>query len=249
VSPRQIVCRANEPDLMSVAAGEAGSATAARVETHVGSCRPCRDELACYRTLEGMIDSLRRARRSRTTTPLGTPTLVNSYGVLARLQMDGHIWGFGMELTQTPRAQGHSNRITNARPCENGPHERAPRDVSIVRARSTREDDRLGGSNVNTTLTRSRSQIAIQQTGAVILAWTFLLSRMIGLGVMAPEAAYKAPSKEVCEAVRETVKLVVEKGVHVSECRDADRIDIGVPIYRGPQGELLEERTEWEAVT
>jgi hypothetical protein len=61
VSPRQTVCRAIEPDLMSVAAGEAGSAAAARVETHVGSCRPCRDELACYRTLEGTIDSLRRA--------------------------------------------------------------------------------------------------------------------------------------------------------------------------------------------
>ena len=61
MSPRQPVCRAIEPDLMSVAAGEAGSAAAGRVEVHVGSCRPCRDELACYRTLERLIDSLRRA--------------------------------------------------------------------------------------------------------------------------------------------------------------------------------------------
>ena len=61
MSPRQTVCRAIEPDLMNVAAGEAGSAAAGRVEAHVGSCRPCRDEFACYRTLEGMIDSLRRA--------------------------------------------------------------------------------------------------------------------------------------------------------------------------------------------
>ena len=59
MSPRQPVCRAIEPDLLSVAADEAGSAAAGRVEAHVGSCQPCRDELACYRTLEDMIDSLR----------------------------------------------------------------------------------------------------------------------------------------------------------------------------------------------
>ena len=61
MSPRQPVCRAIEPDLLSVAANEAGFAAAGRVEAHVGSCQPCRDELACYRALEGMIDSLRRA--------------------------------------------------------------------------------------------------------------------------------------------------------------------------------------------
>ncbi len=61
MSPRQPVCRAIEPDLLSVAAGEADSAAAGRVEKHVSSCQPCRDELACYRTLESMIDSLRRA--------------------------------------------------------------------------------------------------------------------------------------------------------------------------------------------
>jgi hypothetical protein len=61
MSPRELVCRAIEPDLMSVAAGEAGPAAAERVDAHAGSCRPCRDELACYRTLERLIDSLRRA--------------------------------------------------------------------------------------------------------------------------------------------------------------------------------------------
>jgi hypothetical protein len=61
MSPRQHVCRAIEPDLLSVAADEAGFAAAGRVEAHVGSCQPCRDELACYRTLEDMIDSLRCA--------------------------------------------------------------------------------------------------------------------------------------------------------------------------------------------
>ena len=85
---------------------------------------------------------------------------------------------------------------------------------------------------MNTAVTSSCSQIAIHQTGAVILAWAFLLSRMIGLGVMVPEAAYEAPTKQVCEAVRETVELVVDQGVHVSECMDSDRIYIGVPIYR-----------------
>ena len=84
---------------------------------------------------------------------------------------------------------------------------------------------------MNAALTRSRSWMAVPQTGAVILAWAFLLSRMIGLGVMVPEAAYEAPTKQVCEAVRETVELVVDQGVHVSECKDSDGIYIGVPIY------------------
>ena len=85
---------------------------------------------------------------------------------------------------------------------------------------------------MNTVLTRCCSQMGVVQTGAVILAWAFLLSRMIGLGVMVPEAAYEAPTKQFCEAVRETVELVVDQGVHVSECTDSDRTYIGVPIYR-----------------
>ncbi|HKF69519.1 MAG TPA: hypothetical protein VKB36_23400, partial [Vicinamibacterales bacterium] len=90
----------------------------------------------------------------------------------------------------------------------------------------------FGGSDVNTAFTRSCSQMAVLRTGTVILAWAFLLSRVIGLGVTVPEAAYEAPTKQVCEAVRETVELVVDQGVHVSECTDGDRIYIGVPIYR-----------------
>lgn len=65
----------------------------------------------------------------------------------------------------------------------------------------------------------------------IILAWAFLLSRGIGLGVLVPEAAYQAPSKQLCEAVRETVALVVDQHVYVSECNDIDRIYIGVPVY------------------
>ena len=61
MSPQHSQCRAIEPDLLSVAAGEAGSAAAWRVEAHVGGCQLCRDELAHYGALEGVIDSLRRA--------------------------------------------------------------------------------------------------------------------------------------------------------------------------------------------
>ena len=74
--------------------------------------------------------------------------------------------------------------------------------------------------------------MAIHQNGAVILAWAFLLSRVIGIGMVVPEVAYEAPSKQVCEAVRETVELVVDQNVYVSECKDSDGISIGVPIYR-----------------
>jgi anti-sigma factor RsiW len=73
MSPQQPVCPAIESDLLSVAADEAGSAAAGRVEAHVGSCQPCRDELACYRALEGMIDSLRRAPLADDDTPPWRP--------------------------------------------------------------------------------------------------------------------------------------------------------------------------------
>ena len=60
MSPQHPMCRAIEPDLLSVAAGEAGSAAARRVEAHVSTCQLCRDELAHYRALEDLMDSLRR---------------------------------------------------------------------------------------------------------------------------------------------------------------------------------------------
>ena len=61
MSPQPSSCRAIEPDLLSVAAGEAGAAAASRVEAHVATCAGCRDELAHYRALEGVVDTLRRA--------------------------------------------------------------------------------------------------------------------------------------------------------------------------------------------
>ena len=61
MSPQRPQCRAIEPDLLSVAAGEAESAAAGRVDAHVATCGLCREELANYRALEGMMDTLRRA--------------------------------------------------------------------------------------------------------------------------------------------------------------------------------------------
>jgi len=61
MSSQYPVCRAIEPDLLSVAAGEAGAAAVGRVEAHVAICGGCREELGHYRALEGMMGTLRRA--------------------------------------------------------------------------------------------------------------------------------------------------------------------------------------------
>ncbi len=54
-------CREIEPDLVALAAGEALPAAAAIVETHVAACPPCRNELAQYRAIEGLVGELRHA--------------------------------------------------------------------------------------------------------------------------------------------------------------------------------------------
>src|SRR3972149_3802471 len=61
MNPENPTCRDIEPDLVAVAAGEAGASAARGVERHVGGCRGCRDELERYRVLEGMVADLRRA--------------------------------------------------------------------------------------------------------------------------------------------------------------------------------------------
>ena len=53
-------CREIEPDLVAVAAGEAGATAAQGVQRHVAVCRDCRNELERYRVLEGMVADLRR---------------------------------------------------------------------------------------------------------------------------------------------------------------------------------------------
>ena len=54
-------CREIEPDLVAVAAGEAGASAARSVERHVAVCRECRGELERYRAVEGMMADLRGA--------------------------------------------------------------------------------------------------------------------------------------------------------------------------------------------
>ena len=61
MKPDNPTCRDIEPDLVAVAAGEAGPSAARGVERHVAACRDCRDELDRYRVLEGMVADLRRA--------------------------------------------------------------------------------------------------------------------------------------------------------------------------------------------
>ena len=61
MSPQHPLCRAIEPDLLSVAVGEAGPTAAGRVEAHLATCGLCRAELTHYRAVEGMMATLRRA--------------------------------------------------------------------------------------------------------------------------------------------------------------------------------------------
>ena len=82
----------------------------------------------------------------------------------------------------------------------------------------------------------TETYVSTGHRAGLILAWAFVLSRSVGLGMTVPEAAYQAPEKRVCEAVRETVALLVDERVHVSECRDSEKIYIGVPIYGSTPG-------------
>ena len=61
MNPENKTCREIEPDLVAMAAGEAGASAARGVERHVAVCRGCCDELERYRVLEGMVADLRRA--------------------------------------------------------------------------------------------------------------------------------------------------------------------------------------------
>jgi methylated-DNA-[protein]-cysteine S-methyltransferase len=61
MSQTRPTCREIEPDLVVVAAGEAGPATAQAVAEHVARCAPCRDELRQYEAVEGLVADLRQA--------------------------------------------------------------------------------------------------------------------------------------------------------------------------------------------
>jgi hypothetical protein len=68
--------------------------------------------------------------------------------------------------------------------------------------------------------------------GRALLGWVFFVFRFYTTG---PDAAYYAPTLEMCNAMRETVHdIVTGGGTRVSECKDEDRHYIGVPI-QGPR--------------
>lgn len=73
MNPENPTCREIEPDLVAVAAGEAGTSAARGVERHVAVCRDCRGELKRYRVLESMVADLRRA-----PIPGADPTLARA---------------------------------------------------------------------------------------------------------------------------------------------------------------------------
>jgi len=53
------VCVAIEPDLIAAATGEAEVPAAERVEAHMASCPPCRDDFARYRAIDSAVGALR----------------------------------------------------------------------------------------------------------------------------------------------------------------------------------------------
>jgi len=55
------VCQKIEPELVATAIGDADTTTAARVETHVRACAPCRQDLARYRAIDSAVGAWRGA--------------------------------------------------------------------------------------------------------------------------------------------------------------------------------------------
>jgi len=56
---KPVVCVDLEPDLVAAATGEAPSATAQRVRSHVERCEPCREEFTQYRAIDGEVAAMR----------------------------------------------------------------------------------------------------------------------------------------------------------------------------------------------
>ena len=61
MSPSVTSCRAIQPDLVAAATGDAAPAAVARVQAHVAACPPCRREMDRYRSIDRIVDDLRRA--------------------------------------------------------------------------------------------------------------------------------------------------------------------------------------------
>ncbi len=85
------VCREIEPDLLAVAAGEAGAAASERVKHHVASCAPCRAELGSYRALDGLVRTLRSA-----PLPGDDPTVARAELESRLADLRRRILGFGV---------------------------------------------------------------------------------------------------------------------------------------------------------
>ena len=52
-------CVQIEPDLIAAATGEATAPATARVQEHVATCRPCRDDFTRYRAVDAVVGTLR----------------------------------------------------------------------------------------------------------------------------------------------------------------------------------------------
>jgi methylated-DNA-[protein]-cysteine S-methyltransferase len=52
-------CVQIEPDLIAAATGEATAGADARVQAHVATCRPCRDDFTRYRAVDAVVGTLR----------------------------------------------------------------------------------------------------------------------------------------------------------------------------------------------
>jgi methylated-DNA-[protein]-cysteine S-methyltransferase len=85
------VCREIEPDLLAVAAREAGAVATERVERHVARCAPCRDDLERYRAIEGLVGGIKAA-----PLPGDDPTLARAELESQLADLRSRIVGFGI---------------------------------------------------------------------------------------------------------------------------------------------------------
>ena len=147
MSPQHPLCRAIEPDLLSVAAGEAGSTAAGRVEAHVAGCGLCRDELG----------ALPRARRHDGHAAT-RPARADDDATLARAQLASRLVGPALahgglrDLSVAAGAASSSAAPSRAWPwCSTCPRtDRCPRTCggswARTRSRTARRPRRCGRS-------------------------------------------------------------------------------------------------------
>jgi methylated-DNA-[protein]-cysteine S-methyltransferase len=84
-------CREIEPYLLAVAVGEADGGAARRVDGHVATCASCREELRHYRSVDGMVQELRRA-----ALPGADATLARAQLTARLADLRSRLVGFGI---------------------------------------------------------------------------------------------------------------------------------------------------------